>query len=418
MANAFPPGFLWGSATAAHQTEGNNLNTDWWAREAMMPGMDSSGDACDSYHRYRQDMRLLADAGLDTYRFSIEWARIEPRAGQVSRALLAHYRRMIDTALGLGLTPVVTLLHSTIPLWLAERGGWQAKDAVERFAAYVAIAAEILDDVPYVITINEPNMMAMMAAAIEAARAGGQWRSATMTEQAEATKEQLREAVRNLPTPKAEHGQVFIRAHHAARTVLRERIPQAKIGWTIANPALTAAPEHEAKLREVRYGMEDVYLEAAAGDDFIGVQAYSSQAVDADGLVPHPPHPDNTLTGAAYRPDALGIAVRHTWAMTGLPILVTENGIATADDTRRIAYTSEALGHLVAAMRDGVDVRGYLHWSLLDNFEWGHWEPTFGLIAVDRQTFVRTPKPSLAWLGEVARSSGERLGLPPGGCLA
>ncbi|MCL2595952.1 MAG: family 1 glycosylhydrolase, partial [Promicromonosporaceae bacterium] len=88
------------------------------------------------------------------------------------------------------------------------------------------------------------------------------------------------------------------------------------------------------------------------------------------------------------------------------------------DDTRRIAYTSEALGHLVAAMRDGVDVRGYLHWSLLDNFEWGHWEPTFGLIAVDRQTFVRTPKPSLAWLGEVARSSGERLGLPPGGCLA
>ncbi|MCL1898906.1 MAG: family 1 glycosylhydrolase [Promicromonosporaceae bacterium] len=414
--NAFPPGFLWGSATAAHQTEGNNLNTDWWVREGMMPGMESSGDACDSYHRYDQDMRLLAEAGLDTYRFSIEWARIVPREGQVSRALLAHYRRMIDTALAFGLTPVVTLLHSTIPLWLAERGGWQADDAVERFVDYVRVAATILADVPYVITLNEPNMMAQMVAAIEAARSGGQWRSATLAGQAEAaasaTADEVREAVRNLPTPTAEHGQVFIAAHHAARAVLRELLPAARVGWTIANPALYAAPEHENRLREVRYGMEDVYLEAAAGDDFIGVQAYSAQEVGADGLVPHPPHPTNTLTGAAYRPDALEMAVRHTWAMTGLPILVTENGIATGDDELRIAYTREALRGLVAAMDDGADVRGYLHWSLLDNFEWGHWEPTFGLIAVDRSTFVRTPKPSLAWLGAVARGNGAELGQP------
>ncbi|WP_241474761.1 family 1 glycosylhydrolase [Nocardiopsis xinjiangensis] len=106
-----------------------------------------------------------------------------------------------------------------------------------------------------------------------------------------------------------------------------------------------------------------------------------------------------------YRPDALGLAVRHTWEVTGgVPVIVTENGIATADDTRRIAYTREALGHLSSAMADGIDVRGYLHWSLLDNFEWGHWKPTFGPIAVDRATFGRHPKPSLAWLGKTARA--------------
>jgi beta-glucosidase len=136
------------------------------------------------------------------------------------------------------------------------------------------------------------------------------------------------------------------------------------------------------------------------------VQAYSSQEVDANGLVPHPPHPENTLVGTAYRPDALAMAVRHAWEATlGVPILVTENGIATADDAQRIRYTRDALRHLKNTIDDGIDVRGYLHWSLLDNFEWGHWEPTFGLIAVDRDTFTRTPKPSLAWLGQVARSN-------------
>ncbi|WP_350227611.1 family 1 glycosylhydrolase [Agromyces mangrovi Wang et al. 2018] len=183
----------------------------------------------------------------------------------------------------------------------------------------------------------------------------------------------------------------------------------ARVGWTIANQAFTATPGNEGKLVEVRHDWEDLYLDASAGDDFIGVQSYSTQQVDENGVVPHPEHPDNTLVGTAYRPDALGMAVRHAWERTGLPVLVTENGIATADDARRIAYTREALAGLADAMADGADVRGYLHWSALDNYEWGHWTPTFGLIAVDRETFVRTPKPSLAWLGGVARSHGAGL---------
>jgi beta-glucosidase len=149
-----------------------------------------------------------------------------------------------------------------------------------------------------------------------------------------------------------------------------------------------------------------MYLEAARGDDFIGVQSYTSQPIDADGIVRHPPHPDNTIMGWAYRPDALGIAVRHTReVLPDTPIVITENGIATADDERRIAYINEALNHLRDCMAEGANVLGYIHWSLLDNFEWGRWAPTFGLVAVNRETFERIPKPSLHVLGALATAN-------------
>ncbi|MFJ2171772.1 glycoside hydrolase family 1 protein [Streptomyces sp. NPDC087851] len=397
------PEFLWGASTAPHQIEGNNVNSDWWAYEPNMPGMARSGDAIDSYHRYAEDMRLLADAGLNSYRFGIEWARIEPAEGQISRAELAHYRRMIDTALGLGLEPVVTLHHFTHPRWFTEDGGWLEDRAVDRFRRYVETATRILDGVQWVCTVNEPNILALMAMMSRPRPApeddAEKWLSPTVEGAARPV----------LPSPDPRIGRRLAEAHHAAREVLGRRT-DAKSGWTVACQALTGTPGNEAKLREVRYVREDLYLEAARGDDFIGVQSYSSQAVDENGIVPHPAGPGTTLTGNAYRPDAIGIAVRHAWEVTGgVPVLVTENGIATDDDTRRIAYTSEALRHLFAAVDDGVDVRGYLHWSALDNYEWGHWEPTFGLVAVDRETFERHPKPSLGWLGEVARSGGKRL---------
>lgn len=384
----FPANFLWGAATAAHQVEGNNLNNDWWKLERLAAehGVQPSGDALDSYHRYGEDMRLLADAGFNTYRFSIEWARIEPNPGTFSRAELDHYRRMIDTALGLGLTPVVTLHHFSHPIWFDDER-WLAPDAVDLFARYVEQACAILNGVEWVCTINEPEIVA----------------SNHGLERLMASGVSFDKARRALPDPDV--GRVLIAAHHRAREIVRERTT-AKVGWTVANQALTVTPGAEAKHAEVQYFWEDMYLEAARGDDFIGVQSYTSQPVDADGIVPHPPHPDNTLMGWAYRPDALGIAVRHTREVVGdVPILITENGIATDDDKRRIAYTTEALSALHEAMADGADVRGYIHWSLLDNFEWGRWHPTFGLIAVDRETFVRTPKPSLAWLGNIAHAN-------------
>ena len=161
----FPEGFRWGSATAAHQIEGNNVNTDWWAREHA-PGTtiaEPSGDACDSYHRYSEDMQVLADVGLGTYRFSLEWARIEPEKGFVSRAELDHYRRMVDTARQLGIEPMVTLHHFTIPRWFDAEGGWLAPDAVDRFRRFTEAVLPVLDGVELICTINEPNMVAMFA---------------------------------------------------------------------------------------------------------------------------------------------------------------------------------------------------------------------------------------------------------------
>jgi len=408
----FPDGFLWGAATAGHQIEGNNVNSDWWERETTIPGMEFSGDAVDSYHRFREDIDLLVDAGLNTYRFSLEWSRIEPIEGFFSRAELAHYRRVIDYCIERGVVPFVTLQHFTTPRWFANDGGWTSPKAKDRFLRFVTEATAILDGVEWVATMNEPNMQAAIMTAMRriAETQGGQWQSPTVESESESAGEGGSEDKQQhgsfLQDADPEIGRAFVEIHQAARDIVRARTT-AKVGWTIAAGALTAAPGGEEKLLQIRYGKEDVYWEGARGDDFVGVQAYSSQQVDANGLVPHPPHPDNTLVNTAFRPDALAMAVRHAWKVSeGVPIVVTENGIATADDTQRVRYTEEALLGLARTIGDGITVQGYLHWTLLDNFEWGHWAPTFGLIAVDRETFVRTPKPSLGWLGEVAKRNG------------
>ncbi|MFE3257951.1 glycoside hydrolase family 1 protein [Nocardia sp. NPDC059091] len=392
MNSTLPTEFLWGAVTSPHQTEGNNVTSDWWALENGAHPLlsERSGDAVDSYHRYPEDMALLADAGLNAYRFGVEWARIEPEHGHVSRAALAHYRRMIDTALEHGVTPVITLHHFMGPRWFAELGGWTNRHAVGHFARFVTTVAPILGEVNWVCTINEPNMVATMAGAQRAVP--DQHAVQAFTAGA-------------LPDPDPEAERILIEAHHLASQILKAET-DAAVGWSVAQQAFEAAPGCEDQLAEANRLWEDPYLAAAREDDFVGTQAYTSRLVGPDGPIPHPDDPGNTLTGWAYRPDALGIAVRHAWQVTGgTPILVTENGIATDDDTRRIAYTAEALGHLGRAMADDIDVRGYLHWSALDNYEWGHWRPTFGLIGVDPTSFARSPKPSLAWLGSIARAN-------------
>lgn len=377
-----PEGFIWGAATAAHQIEGQNVNTSHWEYEYSenTTVQEPSGDAVDSYHRYPEDIALLAAGGLKAYRFSIEWARIEPEKGVVSRAQLDHYRRMIDTCRDAGVEPIVTLHHFTVPRWQGRDGGWYAEDVVDRFRRYTETATAILDDVEWVVTINEPNMM---------------------VNQDEA-KIDTENGV-NFPGPSPHVAQVIAAAHHASVEVLRG-LGHVKAGWSVANQVFQAVPGFEKERDEWGYWREDYYLEQARDDDFIGVQSYLRTIIGADGPVPFPDDVERTLTGWEYYPEALGHALRHTREVTGgIPMMVTENGMATADDARRIDYTTGALQGLAAAVADGCDVRGYLHWSLLDNYEWGSFRPTFGLIGVDRETFVRTPKPSLAWLGDLAQ---------------
>ncbi|HWU59584.1 MAG TPA: family 1 glycosylhydrolase [Microbacteriaceae bacterium] len=395
-ARGFPDGFLWGAATAAHQVEGNNVNSDWWVKEhaADTPIAEPSGDATDSFHRYRQDMKLLADAGLNAYRFSIEWARIEPERGFVSRASIDHYRRMVDTALELGLNPVVTLMHFTVPRWMHDAGFWRNPHAADLFAHFTELALPILGSgVEYVCTINEPNIAAMLAGGEKAANL----------------------VANGLPNPDLQVADALLAAHKRSREVLAS-VSGLRSGWTVATQAFVATGEPgteeraraDARLREYGYPRDDWYLEQSAGDDFVGVQAYTRTFIGPNGPLPVADGVETTLTGWEYFPPAAELGVRSAWRLSGgVPVIVTENGIATADDTRRIAYTRDALRGIRSAIADGIDVRGYLHWSALDNYEWASgYRPTFGLIAVDRETFERTPKPSLAWLGAVARHNG------------
>jgi beta-glucosidase len=380
----FPKDFLWGAATAAHQIEGNNVNSDWWVREHTEGSgiAEPSGDACDSYHRYREDMALLADAGLDTYRFSVEWSRIEPEPGFVSRAEIDHYRRMVEACHEFGLTPMVTLLHFTVPRWMADQGGWRHPDAVDLFARYTETALPVISDgVEWVCTINEPNIMSMIHG-----------------------KRETDLVAAALPAPDQQISDVLAKAHSRCREVLAG-VPGIRSGWSVATQAFHAEPGYESQTRDYAYPREEFFLEAARGDDWVGVQAYTRTFVGPDGPLPVPDGARTTLTGWEYFPPALGIGVRNAWQVSGgVPIFVTENGVATEDDDLRVDYTEGALTGLREAMDDGVQVIGYLHWSALDNYEWGSYRPTFGLIAVDRETFVRTPKPSLKWLGAKAMS--------------
>ncbi|MFJ9588518.1 glycoside hydrolase family 1 protein [Streptomyces acidicola] len=384
----FPDGFLWGTATAAHQIEGNNVNSDWWQREheenSTLP--EPSGDACDSYHRWREDMDLLAELGFTDYRFSIEWARIEPAPGHFSQAEIAHYRRMVDGALERGLRPMVTLHHFTVPRWFAERGGWTAQGAIEQFERYVRATAPIIDTgVRHVCTINEPNMIALAVAFRELG-----------TEVA---------PIAGIPLLDRPTTDALIQAHHRARETVKAISSDIQVGWSVANQVYQALPGAEAVTAAYSHPREDVFIEAARDDDWIGVQSYTRTRIGVDGPIPAPDDAERTITGWEYYPEAVGHALRHTAALVGdVPLIVTENGIATADDSRRVDYHTGALTAVAAALEDGLDIRGYLAWSALDNYEWGSYKPTFGVIAVDLETFERTPKPSAAWLGNLGRT--------------
>ncbi|MEV6347504.1 family 1 glycosylhydrolase [Actinoplanes sp. NPDC051851] len=385
---SFPPGFLWGAATSGHQTEGNNVNSDYWQREyapsSAIP--EVSGDALDSLHRYPEEIALLAEIGLTSYRFGVEWSRIEPERGHVSRAMLDHYRRMVDCCHEHGLVPMVTLNHFTVPRWMDALGGWHHREAAELFARFTEAALPIVaDGVEWVCTINEPNVIACREGAADPGAAPVAY---------------------GMARPHRRVSAELARAHLLARDVLSQ-IPAIRSGWTVATQAIHPLPGCEEQAYAYSYPLEEFFLEAARDDDFVGVQAYTRTFVGRDGAVGVPDGAETTLTGWEYFPDALAIGVRNAWKVTGgVPVVVTENGIATADDQRRVDYTRAALTGLHEAIADGADVRGYYHWSALDNYEWGSWAPTFGLIAVDRSSFRRTRKASATWLGAVARANG------------
>ena len=384
--HTFPEGFIWGTATAAHQVEGSNWNNDWWAWEHTpgSPCRDPSGDACDHWERWPQDVQLLADLGFTSYRFSVEWSRIEPEEGEWSTAALHHYRRVCEHCREHGIEPIVTLHHFTSPRWLAGAGGWESPATVDRFGRYAErVAAALGGVVDRVCTINEPNWLVTNGYYL------GIWPPGTKD------KDAAKRATENV-----------VAAHRRAVEAIRATSDDIEAGLAVSMSDFQAIDGGEAQRDRIRRVMEDTWLEATKGDDFLGVQVYTRIRVGPEGVLAAEEGVPLTLMGYEFWPEALEGCLRRAWEVTELPLLVTENGIGTGDDMERVEYVERALMGVHRCLADGIDVRGYVYWSLLDNFEWVHgYEPTFGLVAVDRTSQHRSVKPSGRWLGEVASSN-------------
>ena len=418
--------FFVGAATAAHQVEGNNVSSDYWAMEHMeyTSFNEPSGDACDHYNRYEEDIRLLAKAGLNAYRFSIEWARIEPHPGVFDESEIEHYRKVLECCHANGVEPIVTMLHFTSPKWLIEQGGWEAEATVDKFAAYCKYVVEKLGDLfTYVCTINEANMGLQIAAISkrymllmqknQSAEGKVQVGINLENPMMERMKKQAAENMQLFGTPQPQvfvssrtsEGDILVmRAHQAAKAAMKAVKPELKIGITLSLHDIQAQPGGE-KEAEREWNEEFLhYLPYIQDDDFFGLQNYTRTLMGPDGSLPVPDGAETTQMGYEFYPQALGNVIRTVHKNLPLPILVTENGVATSDDYRREVFIGEALEGVQDCLDDGIPVIGYCYWSLLDNFEWQKgFSMTFGLIAVDRETQKRTPKGSLAVLGKRAK---------------
>ena len=435
----FPKGFLIGAATAAHQVEGNNTHSDYWLQEQLphTSFAEPSGIACDHYNRYEEDIRLLAGAGLNAYRFSVEWARIEPEEGQFDEKEIEHYCSVIRCCKENGVEPIVTLMHFTSPAWLIRKGGWEAESTVEYFRRYAAFVTEKLGaELNYICTINEANMGLQLAAiskryqmmAQQAAKSQAAAESAG-TEKKPSAKEaegkvqvgmNFAKMMENMKFAAMENAQVFgtpqpqvfvsartpegdllvMKAHQAAKAAIKERYPELKVGLTLSLHDLQALPggEHFA---EAAWEEEFAhYLPYLSGDDFLGVQNYTRTLYGPQGQLPAPAGAELTQMEYEFYPEALANVIRRVHKDFKGDLLVTENGIAVADDSRRCEFIRRALARVEDCLADGIPVKGYMYWSLMDNFEWQKgFSMTFGLIAVDRNTLERRPKKSLKLLG-------------------
>ncbi len=406
MTRSFPADFLWGTATSAHQTEGDNTNADFWVEEHVegSPYVERSGDAIDHFRRYRDDIALLAGLGLKSYRFSIEWARVEPREGEFSEQALAHYRDVVDTCLAHGLEPFVTLHHFSSPRWLMGLGGWHGERTPALFARYVEAVMRRMDGrVRRVVTLNECNIGVLLRSLFQklafvppvgvdvASWKAPGWRTAAAAECGTTL-----ERYCNFKMAGDEKGVATIAAaHRAAREAIRRVAPGVQVGLSLALSQVQALPGGEANAAQAWYGNFQQWLPVIAGDDFFGLQNYTREIYGPAGQSAPPAEAERTQMGYEFAPESLGAVARAVARETALPILVTENGIATDDDARRVAFIDRALAGLHAAIDDGVPVIGYTYWSAFDNFEWVFgYAKRFGLVAVDRATQQRLVKPS------------------------
>ena len=407
----FPQDFLWGVSTAGHQNEGDNTTSDTWFLENVSPTVfrEPSGKACNSWELWEQDLDIIAGMGLNAYRFSVEWARVEPEEGRIDASALDHYEAMVDGCIARGIAPLITLSHFTAPHWFAKEGGWLDGGSAERFARFCDVVMDRIGDrIALAVTLNEPNLPRLLSWIVPDF-VHEQTRATLKAASEAAGVERYRAGNVVQPEDYDELEAGLTRAHLAAKAAIKARRPELRVGLSIAIVDDVAVGNDTSLRDRKRAELYDHWLRLARDDDFIGVQNYERVVYGPDGPLPLAEDAVLNEMGTAVEPASLGGAVRYSYEVANVPVLVTEHGVGTDDDAVRVDFLQPSLAGLREAMYDGVPVLGYFHWTLMDNFEWvGGYSSHLGLHAVDRETFERIPKPSAAEYARLVRASQER----------
>jgi beta-glucosidase len=407
---AFPKKFLWGASVSSHQVEGHNHNqwTVWelahaaelaktaerrlgwlpnWEKikhQAQNPENYISGRAVDHYNLYEEDFKLLEKLNLNSFRFGIEWSRIEPEEGVWDEAAFEYYRAYIHKLKEMGVEPVMNIWHWTMPVWFTEKGGFEKAANIKYFVRFVEkVGSQYGHMLKYIITLNEPNVYASFSYQL------GLWP----------------------PQIKSPFKMVVVywhlaRAHRQSYKVLKHLNPKLQIGVASQLGNIQAKRPHnlfdEISTKVMRYGWNWWFLRRIRKQqDFVGINYYFTDYYTSLFKRKNPSQPVNDL-GWYMEPEGLYPLILRSWARFKKPIIVTENGVADTNDEYRRWWIEESLVAMEKARSEGVPVIGYFHWSLLDNFEWSYgWWPKFGLVEVDRaHGMKRTIRPSAKWFAE------------------
>lgn len=404
----FPKHFFWGASVASHQVEGGNVNqwSEWELANAKVlaqtahrrlswlprwhsiknraedPNNYVSGRGVDHFNRYEEDFDIAKQLNLNAFRFGIEWSRLEPEEGQWNEEAIAHYKKYISELRKRGLEPFLTIWHWTMPVWFTEKGGLKYRENIKYFERFVAkVADEFADDINYIITLNEPNVYAVFSYGV------GYW------------------------PPEEKNWLVFGRvyynlvvAHRRAYKILKAKKPSLQVGIAAQLANIQAKrPQSlfdEFSTKWMRYFWNWWFLRRIRRhQDFVGFNYYFTDYYTGMLKRKNPEVPKSDL-GWYMEPEGIYPILLRIWAHYKKPIFITENGLADENDAYRRWWVEETIVAMERAISEGVDLRGYFHWSLLDNFEWAFgWWPKFGLVAVDREHGMkRTVRPSAKWL--------------------
>ncbi len=398
----FPQNFLWGAATSAFQVEGNNIHSDWWEWEKQR-GQEVSGQACCHYQLYKQDFALAKELGHNAHRFSIEWARVEPREGEFSDTQIKHYLDVILSLKSLGIEPIVTLYHFTIPSWLARQGGWQNKKAIAYFLRYIEkIVTELCEHVHFWVTINEPMVYIYYSYIL------GDWPPQQRSFFS------AKKVLDNLLN--AHIGAYWlIRRVYAEKNCNRPMISVAKNLQAFVAFSNSFRDRCAVYLRNRFFNLNFVEtLRRSNTLDYIGINYYSRMVAQTRNwglrslLIDKNDNADfglkkNSLGWVIYPQGLYDLLL--SLKSFNLPIMILENGICTDDDNLRWEFIRQHLEKIHLAISKGINILGYIYWSLLDNYEWDKgFSPRFGLIEVDYNNFERKPRESAKRFAQVCTS--------------